>query len=76
MFGTVIKAVSERGYLFLKDDDGRTRFIHASSFVIPLEYHEATEGVRLEFTPVDNSERGNEKSNKLRGIEVRIANDD
>lgn len=67
MRGKVIRTFPERGFLFVKDEEDRTRFIHAKSFVNALEFHEAKEGTRVEFVPEDNSEAGSEGSNKLRG---------
>lgn len=73
MKGAVIRTLPERGFLFIKDEENRTRFIHANSFVEPLEFHEAKVGTRVEFTPVDNAERGSADSNRLRGIKATLA---
>ena len=74
MRGVVIRTLPERGFLFVQDDDGRTRFIHANSFVTPMDFHEAKVGAHLEFVPIDNAERGHESSNKLRGKDCVLAN--
>ena len=75
MIGIVIRTVPENGFLFIKDEEENTRFIHAKSFTEPMEFHEAKVGTRVEFTPESNTERASATSNRLRGIDAVISED-
>jgi cold shock CspA family protein len=73
MTGRVYRVVRDKGFAFLRDEDGCSRFIMAKNFVDPTQFDHLSEGATVEFEPV--SEGGGDpkaKGNKLRGNEVRI----
>jgi len=66
MKGTIVKVVAQRGFAFLRDEDGNDRFVHVDS-VIPVEaFYELREGSLVDFDPIGTGERS------LRAINVRI----
>jgi len=54
--GKIKKVVSERGFGFISDTDGREVFFHQSSLT-ELKFTELTEGQDVEFD-VENSAKG------------------
>ena len=56
MTGTIIRIVPNRGYCFLRGDDGVSRFGHARAFVDPLAFDLAREGQAVRYTPITDSD--------------------
>ena len=52
MLGTIIRLVLNKGYAFVRGEDGISRFSHCRSFVDPLAFDRAREGQAVEFDPV------------------------
>ena len=55
MTGTLIRLVPNRGYCFIRGDDGISRFAHARAFVDPLAFDLAREGQAVRYTPVTDT---------------------
>lgn len=69
MIGSVIRVLLNKGYCFVRGEDGLSRFAHARDFK-PMEmFDRVYEGQKVEFTPADGPP---EKGNSLRAIEVRV----
>ncbi|HEY0874858.1 MAG TPA: cold shock domain-containing protein [Vicinamibacterales bacterium] len=49
--GVVRTIVAEKGFAFLRADDGRDYFVHASALVAPLTFADLQQGDTLFFTP-------------------------
>lgn len=54
--GTIKKLVSDRGFGFINDTDGRELFFHQSG-LIEAKFSDLTEGTQVEFE-VENSPKG------------------
>jgi cold shock CspA family protein len=52
MTGTIIRLVPNKGYCFIRGDDGVSRFGHARAFCDPLAFDRAREGQAVTYTPV------------------------
>lgn len=63
--GKIKKLISERGFGFISDSDGRELFFHQSGLV-DVKLSDLTEGQDVEFE-VENSEKG------PRAVNVRVA---
>lgn len=63
--GKIKKVVSERGFGFISDTDGREVFFHQSS-VVDVKFSDITEGQAVEFE-VEDSPKG------PRAVNVRIS---
>ena len=50
--GTIIRLVPNKGYCFIRGDDGISRFGHARAFTDPLAFDSAREGQAVEFDPI------------------------
>jgi len=69
MRGTITKVLPNRGYCFIRGDDGLSRFGHARGFVDPVAFDRAREGQAVEFDPImDNSPHA--KGGGLRAIAI------
>jgi len=62
--GKIKKVVSERGFGFISDTDGREIFFHQSS-LLDVKFSDITEGQDVEFD-TENSEKG------PRAVNVRV----
>jgi len=51
MRGTVIRLIPNKGYGFVRDQQGRTRFFHAKAFTNSGDFDLVMEGFKLEFDP-------------------------
>lgn len=71
MVGTVIRVLINKGYGFVRDEEGFSRLIHVNEFVNRMEFETLREGQAVEFEPVDNGPRTS-SSNSLRGKQVRV----
>ena len=69
MRGTVIRLLPNKGYGFVRDQEGRTRFFHAKAFVVSGDFDLVMEGFCLEFEPV------NLEDQRLRCEQVEIIRD-
>ena len=63
--GKVKKVVSERGFGFISDTDGREVFFHQSALV-DVKFSDLTEGAQVEFE-IEKSEKG------PRAVNVRVS---
>ena len=52
MRGTIIRLVPNKGYAFVRGEDGGSRFAHARAFSDPLAFDRAREGQAVEFDPI------------------------
>ena len=52
MTGTIIRLLPNRGYCFIRGDDGVSRFGHARAFVDPRAFDQVREGQAVTFEPV------------------------
>jgi len=68
MTGVVIRVLLNKGFCFVRGEDGLSRFVHARDFEPPEAFDRSHEGMKVEFTP---SEGPIDKGNGLRAIEVR-----
>lgn len=66
MTGVVVRLFVSKGFGFVRDEQGYTRFIHANDFTHRWEYDLLHEGKVVQFTPVE-TDKG------LKGIEVTLA---
>jgi cold shock CspA family protein len=55
MTGTIIRLVPNKGYCFIRGDDGVSRFGHARAFKDPLAFDLAREGQAVTYTPVTDA---------------------
>ena len=55
MTGTIIRLVPNKGYCFIRGDDGVSRFGHARAFTDPLAFDLAREGQAVTYTPVTDA---------------------
>ena len=70
MTGTIIRLVPNKGYCFIRGDDGISRFGHARAFTDPLAFDKAREGQAVAFDPViDTSEEA--RGGGTRAINIR-----
>jgi cold shock CspA family protein len=69
MRGTVVKVVTERGYAFARDEEGRDRFLHAQSFTSQDAFSGLALGDTVQFDPIGEGDRS------LRGVNVRVVSE-
>ena len=69
MTGVVSRMFLSKGFGFVRDENGHTRFMHANDFVRVYEFDTLREGQTVNFTPV-------EVDTGLRAIEVTLVNSD
>jgi len=65
MLGTVYKLIPSKGFGFIRDPEGRERFMHVSDCQPRHLFELLREGQTVEFTPM-NTKQG------LRATEVRL----
>jgi len=70
MIGTVIRALPNKGYAFVRGEDGLSRFCHANEFIPPESFDLLREGQGVEFTPDDNGPKGS--GNGLRALKIKV----
>jgi cold shock CspA family protein len=77
MKGTITRMLHVKGFGFLRDEDGHSRFFHAGALVDQDEFFQLKTGQSVEFTPEDvgshYSRRVGLQDNGLRAVEVRRA---
>ena len=61
MRGVISKVFADKGYGFIRDEEGMSRFMHASQ-VSPGMFDLLRRGTHVEFTPVEH-EKGNRAEN-------------
>lgn len=71
MDGTVIRLFINKGYGFVRGDDGMSRLIHVNDFIDKMEFERLREGQAVTFEPVDDGPRTS-SSNGLRGKSVKV----
>ena len=69
MIGTVIRVFLDKGFGFIRGEDGRSRFIHASDLRKGEQWDLIKLNTHVEFDP-DISDKGN----KLKATNVRLLN--
>jgi len=69
MKGTITRLVPNRGFGFVRGEDGLPRFMHAKAVVPPHDFDVMREGQEVEFVSVTLA---NGKGNSLRAEEVRL----
>ena len=67
MRGTVIRINKDRGFAFVRGEDGLSRFAHVRGFLQQLDFERLEEGHTVEFIPDVHPE----DPSKLRATEVR-----
>lgn len=67
MIGTIIRLLPNRGYGFVRGDDGFTRFFSVKEVSRAIDFDRMREGSAVRFTPI----KGN-KGNKLRAADVEL----
>jgi cold shock CspA family protein len=71
MLGTIIRLIPNKGFCFIRGDDGVSRFGHASAFSDPLGFDQAREGQAVRYTPMtDTSAYG--KSGGQRAVNITL----
>tara|TARA_R110000824_G_scaffold2652_4_gene12293 strand:+ start:596 stop:841 length:246 start_codon:yes stop_codon:yes gene_type:complete len=55
MKGTIIRLVPNKGYCFIRGDDGIARFGHARAFTDPLAFDTAREGQAVNYDPITDT---------------------
>ena len=73
MHGIISSVVPDRGFGFITSDDGDEFFFHRSALTA-TDFEELAEGVAVEFE-VQNSESGDERTERPRAVNVRLADD-
>jgi len=68
MNGTVVRVLANKGYAFIRGDDGVSRFAHAKDFVPLIAFDTLREGQGVCFTPIEDTKFG---GNSQRAIEVQ-----
>jgi cold shock CspA family protein len=68
MTGVVIRVLPNKGFCFIRGEDGLSRFVHAREFQPPEAFDKTYEGQKVEFTPAEGPP---EKGNGLRAENVR-----
>ncbi|MFH1339434.1 MAG: cold shock domain-containing protein [Candidatus Omnitrophota bacterium] len=64
--GTIKKLVSDRGFGFISDTDGREVFFHQSGLVVDIKFDSLNEGQTVEFE-IEKSPKG------PRAINIRLS---
>jgi len=68
MTGTVVRVLLNKGYAFVRGDDGVSRFAHAKDFVPQVSFDTLREGQGVSFTPIEDSSFG---GNSQRAVEIQ-----
>lgn len=71
MNGTVIRCFPNKGYAFIRGEDGYTRFLHATQVFPQQDFDTIHEGQGVEFEP-DDDKRLN-RGNGLRAKNARLS---
>lgn len=53
MIGKVFREFKDKGYCFVRGEDGLSRFLHVSKFIDPRDFDGVAIGVEVEFEPVE-----------------------
>lgn len=69
MNGTITRILPNKGYAFVRGEDGIARFAHAREFIPRIAFDKAYEGQRVTFTPSDDGPK--DKGDGLRATEIR-----
>ena len=68
MTGTLIRILPNKGYAFVRGEDGVSRFAHARAFVDSLAFDRAREGQAVTFEPIMTAG----KSGGARAIKIQL----
>lgn len=69
MQGVIYRIVADRGFGFIRGDDGLSRFFHCRQ--VDRRFDLLKEGMKVEFTSVEDPRAGD---NKLRAVDVEVLN--
>ena len=72
MVGTITRILPNKGYAFIRGEDGLPRFAHAREFVPRTAFDRAYEGQRVNFTPADDGPK--DKGDGLRAVQITCLN--
>lgn len=67
MKGTITRLLPNKGYCFIRGEDGISRFALAKEFIPQIEFDTAREGQLVEFIPA----LGGTKGNGMRAVSIR-----
>ena len=67
--GTIIRILPSKGFCFIRDEHGVSRFAHTTSFEPSIAFDMAREGSAVEFEPVELDGAG---GNKMRAKSVVV----
>lgn len=70
MTGYVFKLEQDKGYGFIRDEQGMSRFFNAKHVLPQIDFDKMAEGQAVTFTPVSVS---GGKGNGLRAVDVVLA---
>lgn len=70
MTGVVTKVILSKGYGFIRDSEGMSRFFHQRAVVDPMLFDRLHEGLHVRFIPTQDGE----KDNRLRAVNVELVN--
>lgn len=68
MKGVIIRVLPNRGFGFIRDSDGRSRFMHAQQVKPAGTFDMLREGMSVDFLPAD----GGPKADGLRALDIRV----
>ena len=68
MKGVIIRVLPNKGYGFIRDEAGRSRFMHAKEVIPAGTFDLMRDGMTVEFEPSNTGE----KSDGLRALQVRL----
>lgn len=75
MQGTVIRILPNKGYAFIRDENGDSRFAHSRDFRPAESFDRLREGQLVQFTPDDSRVNIRDRApndNGMRAREIRI----
>lgn len=68
MNGTVVRVLPNKGYAFVRGEDGVSRFAHARDFIPQIAFDTLREGQGVSFIPIEDPQFG---GNSQRAVEVQ-----
>jgi cold shock CspA family protein len=72
MIGTVVRVFLNKGYGFVRGEDGMMRFLHVRGMKKAIDFEMLHEGKAVIFTPTDDGT----SANKLRAVDVELSHED
>lgn len=68
MLGEIYSIIADKGYGFIRGEDGLSRFFHCRQLVEGVSFDRLRIGDKVEFKSVEDGHR----DNKLRAVTVRV----